>query len=123
MQAARIAKRAADRVEDEIEHAPLPQAVVTFGVMTDKVVLLNNDPAMQIQCSVNLGPDPRYLDSLNRFAESLNIPKPDPVEPNFAYNLMNRAAEVLNDKAKQAERGVIEPATAERALTNGESTR
>jgi hypothetical protein len=44
MQAARIAKRAADRVEDEIDNAPLPQAVVTFGVMTDKISLLSNDP-------------------------------------------------------------------------------
>jgi hypothetical protein len=43
MQAARIAKRAADRVEDEIDNAPLPQAVVTFGVMTDKIVALSNE--------------------------------------------------------------------------------
>jgi hypothetical protein len=45
VQAARIAKRAADRVEDEIDNAPLPQAVVTFGVMTDKILALSNDPA------------------------------------------------------------------------------
>ncbi len=44
MQAARIAKLAANRVEDQIGNAPLPQAVVTFGVMTDKIVALSNDP-------------------------------------------------------------------------------
>jgi hypothetical protein len=44
VQVARIAQRAADRVKDEIGDAPLPQAVVTFGVMTDKIVALSNDP-------------------------------------------------------------------------------
>jgi hypothetical protein len=48
MQAARIAKRAADCVEDQIDNAPLPQAVVTFGVMTDKIVALSNQtPPLQ----------------------------------------------------------------------------
>jgi len=39
VQAARIAKRAYDRVEDQIDTATLPQAVVTSGVFTDKVAL------------------------------------------------------------------------------------
>jgi hypothetical protein len=43
-QAGRVAQRAADRVEDAIGDAPLPQAVVTFGVMTDKIMALSNDP-------------------------------------------------------------------------------
>jgi hypothetical protein len=43
VQAARIAKLAADRVEDQIDSATLPQAVVTFGVMTDKFQLLSGD--------------------------------------------------------------------------------
>ena len=42
-QAARIAKRAYDRVEDQIDSAPLPQAVVTAGVFTDKFQLLSGD--------------------------------------------------------------------------------
>jgi hypothetical protein len=41
VQAARIAKRAYDRVEDQIDSAPLPQAVVTAGVFTDKLQLLS----------------------------------------------------------------------------------
>src|SRR5436190_18480555 len=49
VQAARIAKLAADRVEDQIDSATLPQAVVTFGVMTDKVLALSADPAMIIR--------------------------------------------------------------------------
>src|SRR5438876_11810368 len=43
VQAARIAKLAYDRVEDQIESAPLPQAVVTAGVFTDKFQLLSAD--------------------------------------------------------------------------------
>jgi predicted Zn-ribbon and HTH transcriptional regulator len=39
VQAARIAKLAYDRVEDQIGTAPLPQAVVTAGVFTDKFQL------------------------------------------------------------------------------------
>ena len=59
LQAARIAKRAADRVEDEIDKASFQQAVVTFGVMTDKIVILSND-AQQIDVNgisptVNVG--------------------------------------------------------------------
>ncbi len=48
-QAARIARLAADRVEDQIDSATLPQAVVAFGVMTDKVLALSGDPAIIVQ--------------------------------------------------------------------------
>ena len=50
-QAARIAKRAYDRVEDQIDEAPLAQATVVAGVMTDKIVALSND-AHQVQVTV-----------------------------------------------------------------------
>jgi hypothetical protein len=43
VEAARIAKLTADRVEGQIDSATLPQAVVTFGVMTDKVLALSGD--------------------------------------------------------------------------------
>jgi hypothetical protein len=43
VQAARIAKLAYDRVEDQIDNAPLPQAVVTAGVFTDKLHLLSGE--------------------------------------------------------------------------------
>jgi len=48
-QAARIARLAADRVEDQIDSATLPQAVVAFGVMTDKVRARADDPALIIR--------------------------------------------------------------------------
>jgi hypothetical protein len=70
MQAARIAKRAADRVEDEIDTAPLPQAVVTFGVMADKIVALSNDP-IQVNVSHPLEPNPRLWERLNARADQI----------------------------------------------------
>ena len=48
IQAARIAKLAYDRVEDQIDDAPLPQAVVTAGVFTDKLQLLSADATARV---------------------------------------------------------------------------
>src|SRR4029077_13534262 len=48
VQAARIAKLAYDRVEDQIDTAPLPQAVVTAGVFTDKLQLLSGDATARL---------------------------------------------------------------------------
>jgi hypothetical protein len=48
LQAARIAQLAADRVEDQIGDAPLTQSVVTFGVMTDKLIALSGDNTQNI---------------------------------------------------------------------------
>jgi len=81
-QAARIAQRAADRVEDEIGDAPLPQAVVTFGVMTDKIVALSNDPTQihvshQVSQTHDLGRD--LYRRLNELAERLT-PKPRTID-------------------------------------------
>jgi hypothetical protein len=49
VQAARIAKLAYDRVEDQIDTAPLPQAVVTAGVFTDKLQLLSGDATARLE--------------------------------------------------------------------------
>jgi hypothetical protein len=49
VQAARIAKLAYDRVEDQIDTAPLPQAVVTAGVFTDKFQLLSGDATARLE--------------------------------------------------------------------------
>jgi hypothetical protein len=65
MQAARIAKRAYNRVEDEIDEAPLSQAVITAGVFTDKLLLLNNDPTIRI----GLQHEHRHLHRHRHFAD------------------------------------------------------
>jgi hypothetical protein len=123
IQATRIAKRAADRVEDQIDDAPLPQAVVTFGVMTDKIVLLNNDLATKIPTSVELNPLARF----NHYADSLNIPRPDPSERNYLCNFINRAAEAIEAKASAAQPALPAPqpnsdSGAENGLTAQEET-
>jgi hypothetical protein len=98
MQAARIAKRAADRVEDEIDNAPLPQAVVTFGVMTDKIVALSNDPT-RIDVSISsTGPPAASLhEQLIELARILNaktaqaITLPSPPCPGVALITQTRS--------------------------------
>jgi hypothetical protein len=57
VQAARIAKLAYDRVEDQIDTAPLPQAVVTAGAFTDKFQLLSGDATARLEnFSLNMKP-------------------------------------------------------------------
>jgi hypothetical protein len=97
-QAARIAQRAADRVEDEIGDAPLPQAVVTFGVMTDKIVALSNDP-MQIQVSHQVS------------------------QTHLGQNLYRRLDELAArlTQPRTLETDAVQPLTAQPALLNGET--
>jgi hypothetical protein len=64
VQAARIAKRAYDRVEDEIDEAPLSQALVTAGVFTDKIVALSNDP-IQINHNISIELNRRLWERLD----------------------------------------------------------
>ena len=64
VQAARIAKLAYDRVEDQIDSAPLPQAVVTAGVFTDKLQLLSGDATAH---AFNLNVKTERVDLAERF--------------------------------------------------------
>jgi hypothetical protein len=71
--AMRIAHKAADRMEDQIDNASISQATVTFGVAADKINLLG-DPTIHIQHSIaHLWPDPNYLyDRLQKLADEIN---------------------------------------------------
>jgi hypothetical protein len=72
VQAARIAKLAYDRVEDQIEIAPLPQAVVTAGVFTDKLHLLSGDPMIHA-LNVNVKMERvDVVEQFNRLLEAAN---------------------------------------------------
>jgi hypothetical protein len=64
VQAARIAKLAYDRVEDQIDNAPLPQAIVTAGVFTDKFQLLSGDAAAR---AFNLNVNVERVDIVAQF--------------------------------------------------------
>jgi hypothetical protein len=68
-QAARIAKLAYDRVEDQIDSAPLPQAVVTAGVFTDKFQLLSGDTAAH---ALNLNVKMERVDVVAQFNRLLD---------------------------------------------------
>jgi hypothetical protein len=54
--ALRIANKAADRIEDQIDGANLTQATVAFGVATEKMLLLCGDATARIQ-SINVHAD------------------------------------------------------------------
>lgn len=95
--AMRIAHKAADRIEDQIEGASIGQATITFGVATDKINLLSGDPTIQIQHSIG---------------------HPDG-NPNWIYDRLNEWAAGLNQQAAMA--ATEQPLTAQPALPNGET--
>jgi hypothetical protein len=55
--ALRIANKAADRIEDQIDGANITQAVVAFGVATDKAQLLSGDATARLM-NLNLNMQP-----------------------------------------------------------------
>jgi hypothetical protein len=103
MQAARIAKRAADRVEDQIGDAPLTQAVVTFGVMTDKIVALSND-SQQINVTHTLEPGVNLYAKLEALAAAINARDPSrPIDARVETPVARRAllnGETISDSGR-----------------------
>jgi len=75
--AMRIANKAADRIEDQIDGANITQATVAFGVTVDKINLLSGDPSIHIQHSIGQpDPPPNWLyDRLNDMAARLAPPR------------------------------------------------
>jgi hypothetical protein len=53
--ALRIANKAADRIEDQVDGANIAQATVALGVATEKALLLSGDPTLRIEHSLQLG--------------------------------------------------------------------
>lgn len=80
LQAARIAQLAADRVEDQIGDAPLPQAVVTFGVMTDKLLALSGEPTLTIHHEHTHTHQVELLNALNAAVAKIKTAKATVVE-------------------------------------------
>lgn len=71
LKAARIADKAADRIEDQLDKANITQATVAFGVVTDKMLLLNNDPTMNIAHAVVVGTANSLYDDFKALNDSL----------------------------------------------------
>ena len=71
VQAARIAQRAYNRVEDEIDEAPLSQAVITAGVFTDKIVALSPPETMHVDHAVTIEPAQRMWERLQDIYQQL----------------------------------------------------
>jgi hypothetical protein len=82
----RIANKAADRIEDQIDSANISQATITFGVATDKINLLSGDPTIHFQHSIEhpSGNANWLYDRINELAAAFNtraLSKPLPSEP------------------------------------------
>jgi len=75
--AMRIANKAADRIEDQIDGANITQATVAFGVTVDKINLLSGDPTIHIQHSIEHSDgNPNWLyDRINELAARLSQPR------------------------------------------------
>src|SRR4030095_12923500 len=65
--ALRIADKAADRMENQIDVANIGQATIAFGVSTEKALLLAGEPACRME--VNLRSHDIYADFLRLTAE------------------------------------------------------
>ena len=96
--AMRIAHKAADRIEDQIESANITQATVAFGVTADKINLLSGDPTIHIQHSLG---------------------QPDR-NPNWLYDRLNELAARLT-QTRTIEAAAVQPITARPTLPNGEA--
>jgi hypothetical protein len=96
--AIRIAHKAADRIEDQIDSANVTQATVAFGVAVDKINLLGSDASIHIQHSIG---------------------QPDR-NPNWLYDRLNELAARLNQQ-RTITTAAVQPLTAQPALPNGET--
>jgi hypothetical protein len=97
--AARIADKAADRIEDQIDGANITQATVAFGVTVDKINLLSGDPTVHIQHSIG---------------------QPDR-NPNWLYDRLNELAARLTQPLTSEAAAQFQTLTAQPALPNGET--
>jgi hypothetical protein len=96
--AMRIANKAADRVEDQIDSANITQATVAFGVTVDKINLLSGDSTIHVQHSIG---------------------RPDG-NPNWLYDRLNELAARLCPP-RTIEAAAVQPLTVLPALPNGKT--
>jgi hypothetical protein len=102
--AARIAKLAYDRVEDQIDTAPLPQAVVTAGVFTDKLQLLSGDATARLE-NFNLNMKPvdiaaewkKFHEAIREKANAVGKEEKSSVTPQLALP----SCEILSDSVDE----------------------
>jgi hypothetical protein len=99
--AARIAEKAADRIEDQIDGANITQASVAFGVVTEKMLLLSGDPTIRIEHSIEPG-----LNLYKRLAElqaQIQPIQPEPIEAHMIEPVTDQPAlpnaEAISDLA------------------------
>ena len=87
----RIASKAADRIEDQIDGANITQATIAFGVATEKALLLAGKPLQRLELNVMAQPHDLYAEMraiTAQITEALRLPpSPRPLMPSFSYPL------------------------------------
>jgi hypothetical protein len=92
----RLADKAIDRIEDQIDDANITQATVAFGVATDKAVLLSGGPAsriLNIDISASVDIHARYDELCRKIAQRAQAREVQPQHP----QLMPPNSETISD--------------------------
>ena len=75
--ALRVASKAIDRVEDQIDGANITQATIAFGVATEKSLLLAGEPLQRLELNVIAQPQDIYAEMraiTAQITEALKLP-------------------------------------------------
>ena len=75
--ALRVASKAIDRVEDQIDGANITQATIAFGVATEKSLLLAGEPLARLELNVMPQPQDLYAEMraiTAQITEALKLP-------------------------------------------------
>jgi len=86
--ALRVASKAIDRVEDQIDGANITQATIAFGVATEKSLLLAGEPFQRIELNVCTQPQDIYSELRAIQAKIIEAVRPLPSLPSSDAKLL-----------------------------------
>ena len=86
--ALRIASKAADRIEDQIDGANITQATIAFGVATEKSLLLAGEPLARLELNVMPQPQDLYAEMRAITAQITEALRQTPPPPSIDGKLL-----------------------------------
>jgi hypothetical protein len=93
--ALRIAAKAADRIEDQIDTATITQATIAFGVATEKAQLLTGAPFQHLDVTISV---PNILEQMAQLAQQISQAVGLPQLPAIEAKIVS-SAPVAGDRA------------------------
>jgi len=105
--ALRVASKAIDRVEDQIDGANITQATIAFGVATEKSLLLAGEPLQRLELNVIAQPQDIYAEMRAltvQITEALKAPASPPpsIEGKFLLSAPGAGDRVAGDRSADA---------------------